>query len=106
MKIINSRLKVVETANLYERYTGKRHGYRYKAEYVQNKQEDIIHKIVITCTEISEKAPETNVEVRVNCGPDGLFEVRHFITKDRVKSSELSHIAFARQLAIEMYQLI
>lgn len=107
MKRLNkSRLHLVEIENLFEQYTGRRKGYRYKFEYVLNIQEKSIQKTSITCLEVSPKSTEINIEARVNIPSGGQVEVEKFISKNSVELGLKSHRDFAQELFLKVYKRI
>ena len=83
-KFNNSLLTLIESENLYENYTGRRYGYKFKAEYKYKKTQDdaIYHRINIVCREVMPKSPEVNVEITISCAPLGVFEKVKFLIED------------------------
>ncbi len=84
----NQLLTLIETENLYEDYTGRRYGYKFKSEYQYKKtqSESIYHRISIVCREIMPDSPQVNVEINISCAPLGIFEKFKFITDDIMTS--------------------
>ncbi len=82
------QLTLIETENLYESYTGRRYGYKFKAEYQYKKtqSEAIYHRISIVCREIMPDSPQVNVEISISCAPLSIFEKAKFIIKDMMVS--------------------
>ena len=104
MIIDNNKLKVIESENLYEPYEGRRTGYRYRLEYSTTRDEDSLHKIVVTTKEIGKGSKETNVEIKITCKATGLFEVVKFLSKDLILQGKCGHIEFAKKLSIKGYE--
>ena len=85
-QIFNTKKLIpIETEGLHEKYTGRRYGYKFKAEYEFKKTqtEAIYHRIFVVCREIQPNSPEVNVEVSISCSPHGIEEKVEFIAEDR-----------------------
>lgn len=87
-KTFNKQLfTLVETENLYEPYTGRRIGYKFKAEYKFKKtqEEAIYFRVNITCREIIKNGDKMNCEVSIACAPYGIYENTMFVVNDLIK---------------------
>lgn len=79
-----NQLISIETECLHERFTGRRYGYKLKAEYEYKKTqtEAIYHRIFVVCREIQPKSPQVNVVVSMSCSPHKIEERVEFIVTD------------------------
>lgn len=82
------KIDVYESGKLYENYTGRLHGYEFRASYAlhETREERIFLKLAITCLEIQPNSPEVNVQVKMECKVLGIKEHVHFLAPDGYKN--------------------
>jgi hypothetical protein len=74
---------VIEVETLYEDYTGKKIGYKFKAEYLYSKSQEgsIYHRISITSLKMK-KGDLLTSEVTMACAPLDINEKAVLVTAD------------------------
>jgi predicted RNA-binding protein with PIN domain len=98
---------VIEVETLYEDYTGKKIGYKFKAEYLYSKSQEgsIYHRISITSLKMK-KGEAVTSEVTISCSPLNIDEKVVLVTADLMSQGNKQFCEFLSKAAFRNNEIL